>query len=250
MIKDRTGRHGAPGIGERRDSRQTRATILKIAERLFAEAGIDRVSLRRIAVEAGQANSSAVQYHFADKDGLVCGIIRKRALEFEQERARAMSALMASGGEPDARRLHDICLRPLSRKGDAGVFAYASLLHQIMAADRYDKYHPLVVEVAPITMYIAGLLQEAVGMPAAIFRYRMQQSTLCYLNALMSPPVGSFGDGSPYPDWETKVDVALLAAHAVLLSSPDASASARVTTTGVLSSPVDFKMPTTRMTDA
>lgn len=44
--------------------------ILLAAERLFAERGFG-VSLREIAVAAGQRNHSAVQYHFGDKTGLI-----------------------------------------------------------------------------------------------------------------------------------------------------------------------------------
>jgi AcrR family transcriptional regulator len=48
--------------------------IVLAAERLFAERGLDGVSLREIGAAVGNANNSAVQYHFGSKDQLVRAI--------------------------------------------------------------------------------------------------------------------------------------------------------------------------------
>jgi AcrR family transcriptional regulator len=45
--------------------------MILAAEQPFAENGVDGVSLREIAVAAGQRNNSAAQYHFGTKQGLV-----------------------------------------------------------------------------------------------------------------------------------------------------------------------------------
>ena len=50
---------------------QTRMTLINAAEELFAQSGIDGVSLRQINVTAGQKNSSAVHYHFGSKESLI-----------------------------------------------------------------------------------------------------------------------------------------------------------------------------------
>jgi AcrR family transcriptional regulator len=52
--------------------------IVLAAERLFAEHGIDGVSLRQIGQSAGNANNSAVQYHFGTKDNLIRAIFEYR----------------------------------------------------------------------------------------------------------------------------------------------------------------------------
>jgi AcrR family transcriptional regulator len=41
--------------------------LISAAERLYAERGVDAVSMREITREAGQKNSSAFQYHFPSK---------------------------------------------------------------------------------------------------------------------------------------------------------------------------------------
>ena len=60
--------------------------IVVAAERLFALHGIDGVSLRQIASEAGSANNSAVHYHFGSKEGLIGAIFRHRLPQIISER--------------------------------------------------------------------------------------------------------------------------------------------------------------------
>lgn len=75
---------------------KSRQQILDAALRLFAEDGINSVSMRRIAQEAGQSNVSATQYYFGSKANLVTAILqhiyvhigplRKQALNKIEER--------------------------------------------------------------------------------------------------------------------------------------------------------------------
>ena len=62
-------------------STETRARLLSAAERLFAERGIDAVSLREITRESGARNAIAAQYHFADRAGLVQAILDNPAFD-------------------------------------------------------------------------------------------------------------------------------------------------------------------------
>ena len=65
--------------------------IVLVAERLFAERGIDGVSLRQIGAAAGNGNNSAVQYHFGSKDNLIQAIFEYR-LDNLHERRRVLAA--------------------------------------------------------------------------------------------------------------------------------------------------------------
>jgi AcrR family transcriptional regulator len=60
--------------------------LIEVAERLFAERGLDGVSLRQIATEAGTSNNSAVRYHFGSKDALIATIIEYRLPRIIQRR--------------------------------------------------------------------------------------------------------------------------------------------------------------------
>jgi len=64
----------------------TRERLLRVAERQFAERGIDAVSIRDITSEAG-ANTAAIHYHFGSKAGLVRAILEWRAAEVGERRA-------------------------------------------------------------------------------------------------------------------------------------------------------------------
>jgi AcrR family transcriptional regulator len=57
---------------------ETRRRILGAAEELFAERGIDGVSLREITSAAG-ANSAAAHYHFGSKDAVLAELFDERA---------------------------------------------------------------------------------------------------------------------------------------------------------------------------
>lgn len=60
--------------------------IVLTAERLFALHGIDGVSLRQIAAEAGSGNNSAVHYHFGSKDALIVAIFEHRLPQLNSAR--------------------------------------------------------------------------------------------------------------------------------------------------------------------
>lgn len=68
----------------------TRELILATAERLFAEHGVAAVSNRQISGAAGQANNSAVGYHFGTKEDLVLAIVRHHAPAIEQRRVERL----------------------------------------------------------------------------------------------------------------------------------------------------------------
>src|SRR5271156_3483901 len=70
----------------RREASDVPAQLLDAAEGLFAERGIEAVSLREIAAEAGQKNNSAVIYHFGDKRGLLDALIADRVHKVERVR--------------------------------------------------------------------------------------------------------------------------------------------------------------------
>ena len=50
---------------------RAREAMIRAAERLFSERGIEAVSLREVGAVAGQRNNSAAQYHFGTREGLV-----------------------------------------------------------------------------------------------------------------------------------------------------------------------------------
>ncbi|MGI8336016.1 TetR/AcrR family transcriptional regulator [Actinomadura scrupuli] len=93
----------------------TRSRLLRAAERLFAERGIDAVSLREINQAAGARNAIAVQYHFKDRAGVIAAILARHLPEVDARRHALLDQYEAQG-EPDVRLLAGALVRPLAAK--------------------------------------------------------------------------------------------------------------------------------------
>ncbi|BAJ32977.1 TetR/AcrR family transcriptional regulator [Kitasatospora setae] len=62
----------------------TRARLIRSAERLFAAQGVHGAQLRDVVRQAGQANPSAVQYHFGSREGLLEEVMAERQRRTER----------------------------------------------------------------------------------------------------------------------------------------------------------------------
>jgi AcrR family transcriptional regulator len=83
-----------------RDADETRARLIRAGEQLFAEHGIDVVSLRQLTRPGGQRNDTALQYHFGDRRGLLREILAKHNLGVDAERHRRLDELEARSVVP------------------------------------------------------------------------------------------------------------------------------------------------------
>jgi len=75
------------GGGTRADGRATAEQVVEAAERLFAERGVEAVSLREVAKAATSRNTAVAHYHFGGKEGLVRAIVARRAPVLNSRRA-------------------------------------------------------------------------------------------------------------------------------------------------------------------
>jgi AcrR family transcriptional regulator len=80
------------------DASGTRAKLMAAGERLFAVHGIHGAQMRDIVRAAGQANDSAVHYHFGSRDGLLSAICQWHIDAMEPSRMRRLAA---QPNEPD-----------------------------------------------------------------------------------------------------------------------------------------------------
>jgi len=98
-----------------RNADETRAQLIRVGERLFAERGIEAVSLREINREAGQRNATAIQYHFEDRRGLVRAILEKHEPAVEASR-HALLDEIEEAGQHDLHRLSAALVLPAAEK--------------------------------------------------------------------------------------------------------------------------------------
>ncbi|MCU1360264.1 MAG: TetR family transcriptional regulator [Ilumatobacteraceae bacterium] len=115
----------------------TKQQLITAAETLFAERGIDGVSLREINAAAGQKNSTALQYHFRNRFGLLGAVLRKHHVDVEARRNEMLDAYEAAGID-DLRALAEALIRPSATKlaDPDGGRAYLRIHSQVI--NRHD----------------------------------------------------------------------------------------------------------------
>ena len=94
--------------------RSAQENIVLTAERLFAEQGIDGVSLRQINSAAGLKNNAATHYHFGGKEGLTRAIVEYRAEGINQRRQQLLDGLGVSAGQDSLRGLVQALVLPMA----------------------------------------------------------------------------------------------------------------------------------------
>ena len=92
----------------------TTERLIVVAERLYADHGLDAVSLRQIADAAGQKNHAVVQYHFGTKEELLKAVVRE-ALIPNIARAERLAAGHSGSCADLLRLIFELAARRVSR---------------------------------------------------------------------------------------------------------------------------------------
>ncbi|MDY0007737.1 MAG: TetR family transcriptional regulator [Spongiibacteraceae bacterium] len=122
-----------------RAAAQTRERLLDAAERLFAERGIDNVTLLDVTRAAGQGNRSALQYHFGDKPGLLNAVLDRHAHAIARKRQRMLDKL-AEQGDSSLRDVVAALVVPVADRYRHGGEAYLQLNSQLMASHHWSEF--------------------------------------------------------------------------------------------------------------
>jgi AcrR family transcriptional regulator len=116
----------------------TKEQIVLAAERLFAARGYDGVSLRQIGAAAGNANHSAVQYHFGSKDQLVEAIF-----DYRLPNLHASRLLLVAQRRPDDLRSWVECyVLPILEQGEqegSHYLSFVAMLQQSAEAHLFER---------------------------------------------------------------------------------------------------------------
>jgi AcrR family transcriptional regulator len=121
-----------------------RERMIDAAERLFAERGINGVSLREIGAAAGQRNNSAAQYHFESKAGLVDAIFQARMAPIDEQRRALLDQVETAKRQGDLRALVEALVYPLASAlaQTNGVSWYARFLAQVVFEPGFEMFAP------------------------------------------------------------------------------------------------------------
>lgn len=118
----------------------TKSKILDVAEELFAEEGLDRVSIRDITDAAG-VNLAAVNYHFGGKEELIGAVFERRIKPLNDARIEAIDQLQRQAGArtPKVEQILEAFILPAlscCRKGEKEGKAFAKLFGRCLAEPR------------------------------------------------------------------------------------------------------------------
>jgi AcrR family transcriptional regulator len=162
-----------------------RESLLLAAERLIGEGGVS-VSLREIAVAAGQRNNSAVAYHFGSRDGLIEAVVAHRLATMEAERMRLLADLETSATPVTLPDLVSVLVGPMfTTPYRQGSTHYARFLEK--ARDHPAVIHdPLTDDRWPATRILTARLGQALDELSPSVRSQRLTSMVTVMFALLA----------------------------------------------------------------
>jgi AcrR family transcriptional regulator len=161
------------------ETTDTKTRLLDVAEELFADQGLDRVSVRDIT-HAAHAHLSAVNYHFGSKEELIAAVFERRIATLNAARLAALDeAEQAAGGEPLAvEKILEAFVRPTLRccqEGPGNGTAFSKLLGRCLAEPRAEieallkrLFDPLIARME------AALMKALPSVPRSEIFWRMK----------------------------------------------------------------------------
>lgn len=129
----------------------TKALLLDVAERLFAEHGFEAVSMRSLTAEA-RVNLAAVNYHFGSKVALIEAVVARRVEPINRRRVELLEQVDTTGARwahAIAAAFLDPVLEAARDQGDDNRFC--KLMSRCMAA-RDDRIGEVVVRQFPAVL--------------------------------------------------------------------------------------------------
>lgn len=120
----------------------TRDKLLDAAARLFAERGIDNVSLAEIVRAAGQRNASAVHYHFGTRTEVLRELLARHVPDIAHRRRE----LLEKAGD-DLRGAAEAIVRPITEFAQQGWRERAYLQYGSELTSWVDRTPPEIEEL-------------------------------------------------------------------------------------------------------
>jgi AcrR family transcriptional regulator len=137
---------------------ETRERLLKAAERLFADRGFKKVTVRDIC-RVARANVAAVNYHFGDKLGLYREVLQSAIDAMRATNEAARSAGLGESPEEQLRRYITVFVHRVLGPG-------TDTVHKLIAREMHDPtpaFDSLVEQgVRPRIDYLCGLIAEII----------------------------------------------------------------------------------------
>ncbi|HEY3697790.1 MAG TPA: TetR/AcrR family transcriptional regulator [Spongiibacteraceae bacterium] len=216
-------------------SAATRAKLIAVAEGLFAERGVEGVSLNEINRAAGQRNSNACQYHFGNKHGLIQALMEKHVVVIIARRNELMDR-METEGSNDLREVVRSFVYPVAEKlyDPNGGKEFIRIVAQILVPQTLSLQRK---SMTALRMQNADRLTRAfrntilhLGLPEPIIRQRILLAAMLLYHGLAdhSQMLDATKTDDPAIDTELFVNVIEDSIAAVLAAPMSADTATRV----------------------
>jgi AcrR family transcriptional regulator len=164
-------------------TQNTKAALIRAAERLFAEKGLGGVSVKDITRAAGARNESALHYHFGGVDTLIREVFANRYREIEEARIALLAELQLDKASDEVEAVLEAAITPFMAvclKKDGRL--YARFCVQLATDPRFD-IADLVSEIGmPSLETLRGLLVSRLrGIPNDILATRLRRTFIVSL---------------------------------------------------------------------
>jgi AcrR family transcriptional regulator len=161
----------------------TKAALIRAAERLFAEKGLGGVSVKDITRAAGARNESALHYHFGGVDALIREVFASRYREIEEARVARLAELRLDEASDGVEAVLEAAIAPFLAaclKKDGRL--YARFCVQLATDPRFD-IADLIRDIGmpsldTMRIFFVGRLR---GMPNDVLATRLRRTLIISL---------------------------------------------------------------------
>jgi AcrR family transcriptional regulator len=163
-----------------------REKLLDCAERLFAEHGVEGVSLRAINTEAG-LSPAALHYHFGTQQGLVEALLERHMPALMERRRELLDALVKRHELPTTREVLSALIEPqvefLSEGGEPAL-RYMRLIHRLRADGDLDPRFVMERWPGGVDRLVPLLREANASLPLHVIEHRLGLSIDVMLRSL------------------------------------------------------------------
>jgi AcrR family transcriptional regulator len=147
------------------DLSDTKSRILDIAEELFGERGLNRVSIRDIT-EKAKVNLAAINYHFGSKEDLIAAVFERRVVPVNDARLAALDLVEKKAGKksPKLEAILEAFIRPAlqcSEKASKGGAAFSKLFGRCLSEPSPEVEALLKKQFEPVVERMNAALLKA-----------------------------------------------------------------------------------------
>src|SRR6266404_8484963 len=167
-------------------SEETKNQIKAAAQMLFAQRGVDGVTVQEIVNAAGQRNNAALHYHFGSKEELIRQMVVDGAAVLDRRRREMLDEIEARGGPKSIREVMLILIMPVIELGDDERWrGYIRFTSNLQASDPRTLREALNHRWNASYVTCFDYLKQMLPLPPTIIEQRLSMFMI-YANSILS----------------------------------------------------------------